>query len=143
MLHVVGMVRLVEDPQISVGATKVARYRVASNRRTKNAADGQTSDFVNCVAFGNGADFAERFLCKGMRVMIDGHIQTGQYTNREGAKVYTTDIIVENHEFVDNKATNEALKQQAAPAQAPAAPASNDFVKVPDSADPSVGLPFD
>lgn len=145
MLHVNGMVRLVENPTINnSGETKVARYRVASQRRTKNNNGQQDADFVNCVAFGAGADFAEKYLCKGMRLVIDGHIQSGSYTNREGQKVYTTDIIVENTEFVDRKADNDALKAQnlgqTAPAQAEA-PAA--FVKVPEGAVESAGLPFD
>ena len=145
MIHVNGMVRLVENPTINnAGETKVARYRVASNRRTKNNANGQDADFVTCVAFGAGADFAEKYLCKGMRLVIDGHIQSGSYTNREGQKVYTTDVIVENTEFVDRKAENDALKAQnlgSAPAAAADAPA--EFVKVPDAAVESAGLPFD
>lgn len=141
MIHVNGMVRLVENPTISVsGETKIARYRVASNRRTRNAGNGQDADFVNCVAFGNGAEFAEKYLCKGMRIVIDGHIQSGSYTKQDGTKVYTTDVIVENTEFVDRKAENEALKAQnmAAPAAG-----STEFVKVPESAVESAGLPFD
>ena len=145
MIHVNGMVRLVENPTINnAGETKVARYRVASNRRTKNSTNGQDADFINCVAFGAGADFAEKFLCKGMRLVIDGHIQSGSYTKQGGTKVYTTDIIVENTEFVDKKADNDALKAQyLGTASAPVADAPAEFVKVPDAAVESAGLPFD
>ena len=145
MIHVTGVVRLVDDPQITMtqSGTKIARYRAAAQRRT----GGETvSDFLNFVAFGNGADFAENNLFKGSRVFVSGHIQTGQYTNREGVKVYTTDIVVENHEFVDKKAETDALRAaRAGQAQAPAAAAQApaDFVAVPEGTDSAVGLPFD
>lgn len=96
-------------------STAVARYRLAVDRR------GEGADFIQCVAFGKNAEFAERYLSKGMKIAVTGHIQTGQYTDKNGQKVYTTDVIIESHEFC------EAKKEQ------PEAPVSDDFMKIADS----------
>lgn len=145
MNHFYGNFRLTKDPEITMSqsGSKIAKYSGATTRRQNGE---NVSDFFNFTAFGAGAEFAEKFLVKGSRIFLTGHIQTGQYTNREGVKVYTTDYIVENHEFVDKKAETEALRAARSNEQAPATPAADanaDFIKVPEGADSSVGLPFD
>ena len=95
--------RICSDPEIrqTQAGKNVASYRIAVDRRFK--AEGQpTADFLSCVAFGNNADFANRFIKKGMRIAIEGSIQTGSY-EKDGVKHYTTDIIVDRHEFCESK----------------------------------------
>ena len=93
--------RLTKDPDISASQAgrKVARYTLAVDRR------GEGADFISCVTFERGADFAEKYLTKGIKIAVEGKISTGSYTNREGQKVYTTEVIVSDHEFVEKKAT--------------------------------------
>lgn len=100
--------RLTRDPEMRYSTnnnTAVARYTLAVNRQFKQEG-GQEADFLPCVAFGKTAEFAEKYLFKGIRVAIEGKIQTGNYTNREGQKVYTTEIAVERQEFLEKKADN-------------------------------------
>ena len=125
-------------------ATAVARYTVAVDRRFKR--DGEpTADFIPCVVFGRSAEFAEKYFRQGMRVSISGRIQTGSYTNKDGVKVYTTEVIVEEQEFAESKATadsnNNYQPQQQPVASQPTAPAGDGFMNIPDSVDDS-GLPF-
>ena len=126
--------RLTRDVEMnySANSTAVARYTLAINRPYKREGD-QEADFLRCVAFGKTAELAERYLAKGMRVAIDGRIQTGSYTNRDGQKVYTTDIIVERQEFLEKRADNS-----------PSAPDpqydSDSFMDIPDGIDEE--LPF-
>ena len=98
--------RLVADPEIRYtqgeNATTIAKYRLAVNRRFKREGE-QEADFIPCVAFGKQAEFAEKYLSKGMKIAVSGRIQTGSYTNQDGQKVYTTDIIVEETEFCESK----------------------------------------
>ncbi len=94
------MGRLTRDPHLSYGQTPSARYTVAVDRRFGG---DQTADFISCVAFQKKADFAEKYLRQGTKVLVDGHIQTGSYTNQNGEKVYTTDIVVDNTEFAESK----------------------------------------
>lgn len=108
MNKVLLMGRLTRDPEIrySQGEQPLAigRYTLAVDRRgTKNNADGQTADFINCVAFGRQGEFAEKYLHKGTKIAIVGRIQTGSYTNKDGVKVYTTEVIVEEQEFAESK----------------------------------------
>lgn len=96
--------RLTRDPEIrySDGGIAVARYTLAVNRvKTKDG--NQEADFINCVTFGKGAEFAEKYLRKGQQIAVSGRIQTGSYTNRDGQKVYTTDVVVSEHEFTGSK----------------------------------------
>lgn len=80
----------------------VASYRLAVDRAFKS--DGQPeADFINCVAWGKSGEFCQRYLHKGMKIAIEGRIQTGSYTKDDGTKVYTTDVIVEHHEFCEGK----------------------------------------
>ena len=102
MNKVILMGRLTRDPEVRYSqgdsATAVARYTLAVDRRFKR--DGEASaDFINCVVFGKSAEFAERYFRQGLKVVVSGRIQTGSYTNRDGVKVYTTDVVVEDQEF--------------------------------------------
>jgi single-strand DNA-binding protein len=109
MNKVIEMGRLVRDPDIrySQGAEQkaVARYTLTVDRRHANRQDpnAQTADFIPCVAFGKAAEFAEKYLRKGTKIAITGRIQTGSYVNKEGAKIYTTDVVVEEQEFAESK----------------------------------------
>ena len=99
--------RFTRDPEIkySTGenATATARFSLAVNRRFKNKEGNYDADFINCVAFGKTAEFIEKYFTKGMAIGITGRIQTGSYINNEGQKVYTTDVVVEETEFVESK----------------------------------------
>lgn len=107
MNKVVLMGRLTRNPDIRYSqgerSTCVARYTLAVNRRFKREGEAD-ADFISCVAFGRQGEFAERYLKQGTKIAISGRIQTGSYTNREGVKVYTTDVIVEDQEFAESKA---------------------------------------
>ena len=100
--------RIVRDPEIRVaGSTTVAKYTLAVDRKYKKDGD-PTADFINCIAFGKLADFAEKYLAKGTKVAVEGRIQTGSYTNKDGNKVYTTDVIVESTEFCESKSSQKS-----------------------------------
>ena len=116
MNKVILMGRLTKDPEIRYSSgeksTAIARYTLAVERRYKR--DGEnTADFINCIAFGRLADVAEQYFCQGMKLLIVGRIQTGNYTNREGVKVYTTDVVVEEQEFPESKAASAKHKKEA------------------------------
>lgn len=97
--------RLTKDPDVRKGNdTAIARYTLAVDRRNKN----KEADFISCVSFGKAAEFAEGYLHKGTKIAVIGRIQTGSYTKGDGAKVYTTDVVVENHEFVESKGGSAA-----------------------------------
>ena len=148
MNKVILMGRLTRDPDVRYSAgesgTSVARYTLAVDRRF-NKRDGEaTADFISCVAFGRSAEFAEKYFHQGMRVSISGRIQTGSYTNKDGVKVYTTEVIVEEQEFAESRAESEAnrgMYQQSAPSPAPSAPAGDGFMNIPDGIE-DAGLPF-
>ena len=128
------MGRLVADPEIrySQGAepTCIARYRLAVDRKYKKDGE-QNADFINCVVFGKGAEFAEKYLHKGTKILAIGRIQTGSYTNNDGQKVYTTDVVVEEQEFAESKASQGG--QQFAPTRPTTPPTDNDgFMNIPD-----------
>ena len=107
MNKVILMGRLTRDPDIRYSngenSTAVARYTLAVDRRFKREGENETADFISCVVFGRSAEFAEKYLRKGTKIAVTGRIQTGSYTNREGQKVYTTDVIVEEQEFCEPK----------------------------------------
>ena len=109
MNKVILMGRLTKDPEIRYSQGEepmaIARYTLAVDRRGSKNQD-QTADFPSCIAFGKSAEFAEKYLHKGTKIAVTGHIQTGSYTNKEGQKVYTTDIIVEDQEFAESKNSN-------------------------------------
>lgn len=145
MNKVILMGRLTRDPEVrySQGATPlaIARYTLAVDRRFRR--DGEaTADFIPCVAFGKQAEHAEKYYRQGLRVTISGRIQTGSYTNKDGVKVYTTEVVVEEQEFAESKAASEANAghYQAAPVPAPSAPAGDGFMNIPDGIDEE--LPF-
>ena len=127
MNKVILMGRLTRDPEVrySQGATPlaIARYTLAVDRRFRR--DGEaTADFIPCVAFGRQAEHAEKYYRQGLRVTISGRIQTGSYTNKDGVKVYTTEVVVEEQEFAESKAASDANAggyPAAAPAPAPSA----------------------
>ena len=145
MNKVILMGRLTRNPDVRYSqgdkATCVARYTLAVNRRFRREGD-QDADFINCVAFGRQGEFAEKYLKQGTKIVISGRIQTGSYTNRDGVKVYTTDVIVEEQEFAESKAASEqsASAYGARPAAAPSAPVGDGFMNIPDGLDEE--LPF-
>ena len=147
MNKVILMGRLTRDPEVRYSqgdsATAVARYTLAVDRRFKR--DGEASaDFINCVVFGKSAEFAERYFRQGLKVVVSGRIQTGSYTNRDGVKVYTTDVVVEDQEFAESRAESEAnrssFQSSPAPGPAPSIDAGDGFMNIPDGIDEE--LPF-
>lgn len=120
--------RLTKDPDVRGTETKIARYVLAVDRRYKK--EGQpTADFISCVAFGRNAEFAEKYLNQGIKIGIKGHIQTGSYTKNDGTKVYTTDVVVDDQEFVESRKAAEET-----PRQAPPSGPAPDFMDIPDDA---------
>ena len=106
MNKVILMGRLTKDPDVRYSqgekTTAVAKYALAVDRKFKR--DGEASaDFINCIAFGKNGEFTEKYLRKGTKIVVVGRIQTGSYTNKDGQKVYTTDVVVEEHEFAESK----------------------------------------
>ena len=145
MNKVILMGRLTRDPEVRYSqgatATAIARFSIAVDRRFKR--DGEPdADFINCVAFGRTGEFIERYGHKGTKFVVEGRIQTGSYTNRDGVKVYTTEVVVEEQEFAESKNASSANTQsyQAAPAPAPSADAGDGFMNIPDGIDEE--LPF-
>lgn len=108
MNKVILMGRLTRDPEVRYSqgenAMAIARYTLAVDRRfNRNNGDDQTADFIGCVAFGRAGEFAEKYFRKGTKVAITGRIQTGSYTNKDGVRIYTTDVVVEEQEFAESK----------------------------------------
>ncbi len=141
------MGRLTRDPEIRYSqgenAVAIARYTLAVDRRfNRNNGDDQNADFIGCVAFGRSAEFAEKYLRKGTKIAITGRIQTGSYTNKDGVKVYTTDVVVEDQEFAESKNAAGGNDGGYVPAgrPAPAAPVGDGFMNIPDGIDEE--LPF-
>ena len=139
MNKVILMGRLTRDPEVRYtqgdNAMAIARYSLAVDRRFKR--DGEPdADFINCVAFGKSGEFAEKYLKKGTKVAVVGRIQTGSYTNKDGQKVYTTDVVVEEQEFAESKNSSSSDNNQSAPANK-----NTDFMNIPDGIDDSE-LPF-
>ena len=148
MNKVILMGRLTRDPDVrySQGDSPmaIARYTLAVDRRFRRDNDQQTADFISCVAFGRNGEFAEKYLHQGTKIVAEGRIQTGSYTNKDGNKVYTTEVVVENQEFAESKAASDNAgfqAQQPAAASAPTAPAGDGFMNIPDGVE-DVGLPF-
>ena len=138
--------RLTRDPEIRYSqgeqATAIARYTLAVDRRFRRDGDTNTADFIGCVAFGRQGEFAEKYLRKGIKIAITGRIQTGSYTNKDGQKVYTTDVVVEEQEFAESKAASEQNGGGFIPADrpSPTASAGDGFMNIPDGIDEE--LPF-
>ncbi len=141
MNKVILMGRLTRDPEVrytqSDNASAVARFSLAVDRRFKKDGE-QTADFINCVAFGKTGEFIEKYGRKGTKFVVEGRIQTGSYTNKDGQKVYTTDVVVEQVEFAESKSsadgntTNNTANSNA--------PTDTSFMDIPDSIDEE--LPF-
>lgn len=120
----------------------IARFSLAVDRRRRaNASENEpTADFINCVAFGKSAEFAEKYLRKGTKVVVTGRIQTGSYTNKDGVKVYTTDIVVEEMEFAESKASAPSADAAGVSDMPRPSTAGDDFMNIPDGIDEE--LPF-
>lgn len=134
MNHVILMGRLTRDPDVRYSqgekAMCIARYTLAIDRPGKDSG----ADFISCVAFDKRGEFAEKHLHKGTKIAVNGRIQTGSYTNREGQKVYTTDVVVEHHEFCEKAAAGDGSEKL------PPAP-DDGFMEIPDDVNDE-GLPF-
>ncbi len=155
MNKVILMGRLTRDPEVRYSAgdnsMAIARYTLAVDRRfRRDGADQQSADFIGCVTFGRSAEFAEKYLRQGTKIVVTGRIQTGSYTNRDGQKVYTTDVVVEDQEFAESKAASAdsgmprysqpspmAAASMPSPSQASA---GDGFMNIPDGIDEE--LPF-
>lgn len=143
MNKVVLMGRLTKDPDVRYTQDAqpmcIARYTLAVDRRGKK--DGQqNADFISIKAFGKGGEFAEKYLHKGMKVAVSGHIQTGSYTNRDGQKVYTTDVIADEQEFCESKAANDTAQNYTPKETQKGTPTIDDFMSIPNGIDEE--LPF-
>lgn len=147
------MGRLTRDPEVRYtqgeNQMAIARYTLAVDRRFNRNGDENTADFIPCVAFGKAGEFAERYFRKGTKIAVTGRIQTGSYTNKDGVKVYTTEVVVEEQEFAESKNSNNNSGSDgnygnsnyggnSQPA-APAAPGDG-FMNIPDGIDEE--LPF-
>lgn len=143
MNKVILMGRLTRDPEVRYSqgdnAMAIARYSLAVDRRFKRDGDEQTADFINCVAFGKSGEFAEKYLHKGTKISVVGRIHTGSFTNKDGLKVYTTDVVVEEQEFAESKnsgggsvASNTSANNNT--------PSADGFMNIPDGIDEE--LPF-
>ena len=149
MNRVILMGRLTRDPEVRYSQGErtmaIARYTLAVDRRGRRNQDGneQTADFINCVAFGRTAEFLERFGRKGTKFVLEGRIQTGSYTNKDGQRVYTTDVVAENVEFAESKnasggGDNSGFTPSDRPS--PSSAAGDGFMNIPDGIDEE--LPF-
>ena len=131
-----GMGRLTKDPEIRYttgeNATAVVRYTLAVDRRFKREGDA-SADFIPCVAFGKAAEFAEKYFKKGTKITVTGRIRTGSYTNKEGVKIYTTDVAVEEQEFAESKNNSHGSSESTEEV-------NDDFMKIPEGSEDE--LPF-
>lgn len=130
--------RLTKDPEVRYSQGEnpmaIARYTLAVDRKHKRDGE-QSADFVPCIAFGKSGEFAEKYLHKGTKIAVSGRIQTGSYTNKEGVKVYTTDVVVEEHEFCESRARSEGDNPFAGQGSS-----MDGFMSIPDGIDEE--LPF-
>ena len=131
--------RLTKDPETRVSqgdnGTTIARFSIAVNRRFKNKEGVYEADFPNCVCYGKTAEFVDQYFKKGMAIGITGRLVTGSYTNKDGQKVYTTDVVVEEAEFVESKNSSSSDNNQSAPANK-----NTDFMNIPNGIEEE--LPF-
>jgi single-strand DNA-binding protein len=140
------MGRLTRDPEVRYtqgeNQMAIARYTLAVDRRFNRNGDENTADFIPCVAFGKAGEFAERYFRKGTKVAVTGRIQTGSYTNKDGVKVYTTDVVVEEQEFAESKNAGSNGGSDNGSYQSSSAPVSagDGFMNIPDGIDEE--LPF-
>lgn len=145
MNKVILMGRITRDAEIRYTqgekSTAIARFSLAVERRFKRDNDEQNTDFISCIAFGRVAEFLEKFGRKGTKFVVDGRIQTGSYNNKDGQKVYTTDVVVENIEFAESKNSSGSGGSTNQPAPAPSSSSAGDgFMNIPDGIDEE--LPF-
>ena len=147
MNKVILMGRLTRDPEIryanNANSTCIANYTLAVDRRFKRQGDEQTADFIQCVAIGRGGEFAEKYLHQGTKIVVEDRIQTGSYTNKDGQKIFTTDVMVESQEFAESKAASAQNGNQNASAPTRPNVAQNDsdgFMNIPDAIEEE--LPF-
>ncbi|MBO4288500.1 MAG: single-stranded DNA-binding protein [Lachnospiraceae bacterium] len=147
MNKVILMGRLTRDPEVRYGGsdnqTAIGRFSLAVDRRFRRAGDSVEADFFNCTAFGRQAEFAEKYLKQGTKILLVGRVQNDNYTNREGQKVYSVQIIAEEIEFAESKnaAANNRPQAQTAPAADNFAAADDGFMNIPDGVDDD-DLPF-
>ena len=164
MNRVILMGRLTRDPEVRYSngerSMAITRYTLAVDRRGRRSQNGdqqQTADFIPCVAFDKAGEFAEKYFRQGMRVLVSGRIQTGSYTNRDGQKVYTTEVIVDDQEFADSKGAaapaggqncggrsqsqNSSAGYQGSEKPAPQSASTEGFMNIPDGVEDE-GLPF-
>ena len=146
MNKVILMGRLTRDPDIRYSqgenAMAIARYTLAVDRRgRKDGSSDQSADFISCVSFGKVAEFAERYLHQGTKIVAEGRIQTGSYTNKDGQKVYTTDVVVENCEFAESKNSASDAGNYSSSRPEPTSAAGEGFMNIPDGVEDE-GLPF-
>jgi len=143
MNKVILMGRLTRDPEIrySQGESNmaIARYTLAVDRRFQKNSD-QSADFISCVAFGRSAEFAEKYLKQGTKICITGRIQTGSYTNKDGVKVYTTEVVIEDQEFAESKSASGGSGDGSYSRPQPSASAGDGFMSIPDGIEED--LPF-
>ena len=145
MNKVILMGRITRDAEIRYTqgekSTAIARFSLAVDRRFKKDNDEQNTDFISCIAFGKIAEFLEKFGRKGTKFVVDGRIQTGSYNNKDGQKVYTTDVVVENIEFAESKNSSGSGGSTNQPEPAPSSSSAGDgFMNIPDGIDEE--LPF-
>ena len=151
MNKVILMGRLTRNPEVRYSAgdssMAIARYTLAVDRRFARRGEdnnGATADFISCVAFGRSAEFAEKYFHQGTKLVVTGRIQTGSYTNRDGQKVYTTEVIVEDQEFAESKnaaSGNSDGGYRPAERPAPSSAIGDGFMNIPDGVEDE-GLPF-
>lgn len=147
MNKVILMGRLTRDPEIRYSQQgdnqmAIARYTLAVDRRF-NRNNDQSADFISCVAFGRSAEFAEKYLKQGTKIVATGRIQTGSYTNKDGNKVYTTDVVVEDQEFAESKnasGNDGGYQTMGRPEPASAGPVNDGFMSIPEGIEDD--LPF-
>lgn len=137
MNKVILMGRLTRDPEVRYSqgerSMAIAKYTLAIDRRKTQQNSDPGADFINCVAFDRAGEFAEKYFRQGLRVLISGHLQTGSYTNKDGQKVYTTDVIVESQEFADSRRDGSGAGSRGSK--------DDDFMNIPDNVEEE-GLPF-
>lgn len=139
MNKIILMGRLTKDPDVRYSQGEnpmaIARYTLAVDRKFKR--DGEpNADFINCIAFGKNGEFAEKYLHKGIKIAVVGRIQAGSYANKDGIKVYATDVVVEEHEFAESKNASQSERPKPMPQTD-----SDGFMSIPDGIDSE--LPFD
>lgn len=145
MNKVIIMGRLTRDPEVRYSqgdnSMAIARYTLAVDRRfNRSGNDENTADFIGCVAFGKSGEFAEKYFRKGTKVIVTGRLQTGSYTNKEGQKVYTTDVVAEDQEFAESKNASGSDGGNFQNNSRPDVSAGDGFMNIPDGIDEE--LPF-